>query len=47
VVDKVASGKGLLNSKPFDTDLRVTYVWVKVKGDWKLVLRHVTRVAKG
>lgn len=47
VVDTLASGKGLLNSKPFDTDLRVTYVWVNLKGDWKLVLRHVTRVPKG
>jgi uncharacterized protein (TIGR02246 family) len=47
VVDTEASGKGLLNSKPFDTDLRVTYVWVKLKGDWKLVARQVTRIAKG
>jgi uncharacterized protein (TIGR02246 family) len=47
VVDTEATGKGLLDSKPFDSDFRVTYVWVKLKGDWKLVVRHVTRVAKG
>lgn len=46
VVDTLASAKGLLESKPFDTDFRVSYVWVQLKGDWKLVLRHVTRVPK-
>jgi uncharacterized protein (TIGR02246 family) len=47
VVEMYSSGKGLLNSKPFDSDFRVTYVWVKLKGEWKLVSRQVTRIAKG
>jgi ketosteroid isomerase-like protein len=47
VVDTESSEKGVFDSKPFDTDFRVTYVWVKLKGDWKLVARHITRIAKG
>ena len=44
VVVTLASGKGLLESKPFNQDFRTTYVWVKQKGNWKLVLRQVTRI---
>ena len=44
VVVTLASGKGLLESKPFNQDFRTTYVWVKQEGNWKLVLRQVTRV---
>lgn len=44
VVVTQASGKGLLESKPFNQDFRTSYVWVKQKGDWKLVLRQVTRI---
>lgn len=44
VVVTLASGKGLLESKPFNQDFRSTYVWVKQEGNWKLVLRQVTRI---
>jgi ketosteroid isomerase-like protein len=44
VVVTLASGKGLLESKPFNQDFRTSYVWVKQKGNWKLVLRQVTRI---
>jgi uncharacterized protein (TIGR02246 family) len=44
LVVTLASGKGLLESKPFNQDLRTTYVWVKQNGNWKLVLRQVTRI---
>jgi uncharacterized protein (TIGR02246 family) len=44
VVNTVASGKGLVGSKPFSAEFRTTYVWVKLKGDWKLVSRQVTKI---
>ena len=44
IVITLASGKGSLESKPFNQDFRTTYVWVKRKGDWKLLLRQVTRI---
>jgi ketosteroid isomerase-like protein len=45
VVVTLASGTGLLESKPFNNQgFRTSYVWVKHKGDWKLVLRQVTRI---
>jgi ketosteroid isomerase-like protein len=44
VVVTLASAKGLLESKPFNQDFRTTYVWVKQKGNWKLVLHQVTRI---
>ncbi|MBV8142377.1 MAG: nuclear transport factor 2 family protein [Verrucomicrobia bacterium] len=44
VVVTLASGKGLLESKPFNQDFRTTYVWVKREGNWKLLLRQVTRI---
>ena len=44
VVVTLAFGKGLLESKPFNQDFRTSYVWVKEKGNWKLVLRQVTRI---
>lgn len=44
VVVTLASGKGMLESKPYNQDFRTTYVWVKQKGNWKLVLRQVTRI---
>jgi len=40
-----ASAKGLSDGKPFSGDFRVTWVWVKQKGNWKLTLYQVTRVA--
>jgi ketosteroid isomerase-like protein len=44
VVVTLVSGKGLLESKPFNQDFRTAYVWVTEKGNWKLVLRQVTRI---
>ena len=44
VVVTLAHGKGLLESKPFDQDFRTSYVWLKHNGNWKLVLRQVTRI---
>jgi uncharacterized protein (TIGR02246 family) len=45
VVVTLANGTGLLESKPFNNQgFRTSYVWVKQKGDWKLVLRQVTRI---
>ncbi len=44
VVVTLVSGKGLLESKPFNQDFRTSYVWVEHKGNWKLVLRQVTRI---
>ena len=37
-----ASAKGLSGGKPFSGDFRVTWVWVKQKGNWKLALYQVT-----
>ena len=45
VVVTLASGTGLLESKPFKNQgFRTSYVWEKQKGNWKLVLRQVTRI---
>jgi ketosteroid isomerase-like protein len=44
VVVTLASAKGLLESRPFNQDFRTTYVWVRQEGNWKLVLRQVTRI---
>jgi hypothetical protein len=44
VVVTLVSGKGVLESKPFNQDFRTTYVWVKQNGNWKLELRQVTRI---
>jgi ketosteroid isomerase-like protein len=44
VVVTLVSGKGVLESKPFNQDFRTSYVWVKQQGNWKLVLRQVTRI---
>jgi ketosteroid isomerase-like protein len=44
VVVTQASAKGLLENRPFNLDFQTSYVWMKQKGDWKLVLRQVTRI---
>jgi len=37
--------KGTVSGKPFSGDLRRTVVWVKQKGNWKIVAYQVTRLA--
>lgn len=39
------SVKGTINGKPYGGDVRRISVWVKHKGDWKLVAYGVTRIA--
>lgn len=41
----LASSKGTVGGKPYSGDYRTTQVWVKQKGDWKLVAFQSTRVA--
>ncbi len=45
VASMVASAKGSINRHPFSGDYRVTRVWVKQKGNWKLVLYQVSPMA--
>ncbi len=45
VVNLEAFAKGLGGGKSFSGDFRVTWVWVKQKGNWKLTLYQVTPVA--
>jgi ketosteroid isomerase-like protein len=44
VVNDIASAKGLINSKPFSGDFRVTWVWTKLNGNWKCVSRQITKI---
>ena len=41
----LVSAKGTYGGKSFSADFRVTHVWVKRKGNWKIVAFQVTRVA--
>ena len=45
VVALLISYKGTVSGKPFTGDLRRTVVWVKQKGNWKIVAYQVTRLA--
>ena len=45
VVNGQSSAKGMLNGKSFSGDFRTTRVWVKQKGNWKVVAFQATRVA--
>lgn len=45
VVELLASAKGTFKGKAFDSDFRVTRVWVRTKSNWKVVLFQTTRVA--
>ena len=45
VVAFLISYKGTVSGKPFSGDLRRTVVWVKQKGNWKIVAYQVTRLA--
>lgn len=45
VVDYVASTKGVLKGKAFNGDFRVSRVWIKQKGNWKVVLFQTARIA--
>jgi len=44
VVNFLISFKGVVGGKPFPGDLRRTVVWVKQKGNWKIVAYQVTRL---
>ena len=41
----LATSKGTISGKPYSGDFRTTQVWVKNKGDWKMVAFQSTRVA--
>jgi uncharacterized protein (TIGR02246 family) len=45
VVNILVSTKGVIASKPFSGDFRVTWVWVKLDGTWKFVSYQITKVA--
>jgi 2-iminobutanoate/2-iminopropanoate deaminase len=44
VVIRLVSSKGTRSGKPFSADFRTTGVWVKHKGNWKVVAFQATRV---
>ena len=44
VVNDVASAKGLIASAPFNGDFRITWVWVKLDGNWQIVSRQITKM---
>ena len=41
----LATSKGTISGKPYSGDFRTTQVWVKNKGNWKMVAFQSTRVA--
>jgi len=45
VVSSLLSFKGVINGQPYSGVVRTTRVWVKRKGDWKLVAFHSSRFA--
>jgi len=45
LVVTLASSKGTFRGKPYSGDYRNTLFWAKQKGNWQLVLLHITRVA--
>lgn len=45
VVNSLASGRGTINGKPYSFEGRITRVWVKQNGVWKMVASQYTRVA--
>ena len=45
VVSSLISSKRTVNGKPVSGDVRATRVWIKQKGDWKLVTFQATGVA--
>lgn len=44
VVVRLASSTGTVGGNPYSGDFRTTEVWVKHKGDWKMVAFQSTRV---
>jgi len=44
IVNLQLSFKGAVNGKPYSGEIRRTQVWAKQKGNWKVVVYHVTRV---
>jgi ketosteroid isomerase-like protein len=45
LVTGLSSSTGTIGGKPYSGDYRTTQVWVKQKGDWKVVALQSTRVA--
>jgi ketosteroid isomerase-like protein len=45
VVVALSSSTGTIGGKPYSADFRTTQVWVKHKGNWKIVAFQSTRVA--
>jgi ketosteroid isomerase-like protein len=45
VVVGLASSTGTVGGKPYSGDFRTTQIWVKHKGNWKVVAFQSTRVA--
>jgi len=39
------SVKATISGKPYSSDTRVTRIWVKQKGNWKIIAYQVTRLA--
>ena len=46
VVTERVAVKDVLDGKPRDVQFRLTHVWVKRDGRWRVVARHGTRIAK-
>jgi ketosteroid isomerase-like protein len=47
VVQGVTSLEGTYNGKRFNADVRFTDTLVRMGGRWRIVVSHVTRIAKG
>lgn len=47
IVQGITSLKGTSNGKPFTTDVRFTDTLIKRKGEWQVVVSHVTRLPPG
>ncbi len=45
VVESLVAAKGILKGQPFDSEFRVTRIWAKSSGNWKVVVFQTTRVA--
>ena len=44
VVQNLSTARGTFNGQPTATDLRGTFVWIRLKGRWQLLTNQVTPV---